>query len=695
MLPKFSFALLGWLPLAWAEPPNNAPKTWSENEVAQLKQKWHNTQQQQQIQRAQQRTAFLQLETLLKAENLSPETWRLVQSLRNLLSNYPLVQEADSAILSAKLKSGQASEAELAQFEANYPQASEISVFRQRFIDQLYAQQQFSTLINYAQKVKPTAITAQCQLLGSQYQLLAEQAQLNPTLRQTQPNSTLPSALMDLLDQFEVLWFSASEPLPDSCANLASFWRDEGRQTPDKIRQKAVNLAEKNAKKALEQLASTVIQPELVTWLTQVQDLMTDPKNWQNFAENQPLTPENQILLRQFFVAFLKTQAEQTPQISFLPYQVLAEKWQLNETEVKGWKSAFISRFFDNENVDFQQWRDQQLSQLGNDGLIERRLRLAILQKQDLATWLNLLSPSAKSKVEWRYWAAKAVQDPIQRTQLFADLAKERGFYPMLAAQLLNQSYPLTMPDIPTLSEAQLDTFLPSLKRIDELRILQRWAAAKKAWIVLLKDLSLAVQLGLINYATQQQWYDLSVEGTIQAKAWDYLPLRLPNAYMDWFQLHLSDKPIRQTFAMAIARQESAWNPQARSSANAIGLMQLLPSTAKLTAQNNRLPYRNEQDLFNPFSNIMLGSAHLSELHQKYPHNRILIAAAYNAGASRVEKWLARSNGRLAMDEFVASIPFFETRGYVQNVLAYDYYYQWLQGEKNLLMFTPEELRLY
>ena len=45
-----------------------------------------------------------------------------------------------------------------------------------------------------------------------------------------------------------------------------------------------------------------------------------------------------------------------------------------------------------------------------------------------------------------------------------------------------------------------------------------------------------------------------------------------------------------------------------------------------------------------------------------------MIASAYNAGASRVEKWLARANGKLAMDEFIASIPFFETRGYVQNV---------------------------
>ena len=73
-----------------------------------------------------------------------------------------------------------------------------------------------------------------------------------------------------------------------------------------------------------------------------------------------------------------------------------------------------------------------------------------------------------------------------------------------------------------------------------------------------------------------------------------------------------------------------------------------------------------------------------------------MIAAAYNAGANRVEKWLARSNGKLALDEFVASIPFYETRGYVQNVVAYDFYYQILQNKEHPKTFRYEEWdRLY
>lgn len=59
-------------------------------------------------------------------------------------------------------------------------------------------------------------------------------------------------------------------------------------------------------------------------------------------------------------------------------------------------------------------------------------------------------------------------------------------------------------------------------------------------------------------------------------------------------------------------------------------------------------------------------------------------------------KWLSRASGKLALDEFVASIPFYETRGYVQNVVAYDFYYQILQNKENPQIFSQEELnRLY
>ena len=103
--------------------------------------------------------------------------------------------------------------------------------------------------------------------------------------------------------------------------------------------------------------------------------------------------------------------------------------------------------------------------------------------------------------------------------------------------------------------------------------------------------------------------------------------------------------------------------------------MQLMPATARETAGKLGVPYRNEQQLFDPAMNIRLGSAYLKRLLDVYDGNRILAAAAYNAGPGRVKRWREQSDNK-PMDVWVESIPYRETRNYVQNVLSFDLIYQ-------------------
>lgn len=424
------------------------------------------------------------------------------------------------------------------------------------------------------------------------------------------------------------------------------------------------------------------------------QNQVENPKQLAEIVRKSDPNTLDKTVLIDAFPRYLKTLPEQMNNPSFESYQKWANTWQLSEDEIKQWKIAFLNRFFDNENADFQKWRDEQIQQLKTDNLTERRLRMAIWQKTDLSPWLNSLTIEGKAKQEWRYWEAK--QDISKNIEKLTALSKERGFYPMLAAAQLKQAYKVDFPVAPSFNVEEQLPFKQVFAMIRELRELGRNGLAKQRWRILLDNVDFTTQLKLSEYAKNQQWFELAVDASIVAKAWDYLSLRLPNAYPEYFNAALQNLNISKTFAMAIARQESAWNPMAQSSANARGLMQLLPSTAKLTAENNQLPYQGEQDLFKPLNNILLGTAHLNELNGKYPNNRILIAAAYNAGANRVEKWLSRANGKLALDEFVASIPFYETRGYVQNVVTYDFYYQILQNKENPQIFSQEELnRLY
>lgn len=685
-----------------------------------------------------QRQNFLAAEATLQAaisqNRLSPALLQAVEKLQD--PAYPLQPEWEWLRLSAKMalfsNGGENTEnspdlaalmAQIAQFSQRYPELAKRHAVSQKLFASLYQQQKLGELIAYAERYSPQTLANHCRLFSAKFQQLAEQLALNPEAVQASQSAPSPEMAV-LLAEFETFWLNspAIEPaywqtqaaLPSECNGIAAYWRDQGGQTAAQIQQQAVGLFQQNAKEALALWAKQATDEPLKAWLAAVSQLLADRGSLAHFAENQPLDRWNKILVQQAFSTFVRTLPEQLPAPSFAPYQGWAEKFQLTEAEIHGWKVSFLNRLFDHADPIFQLWRDEQIQQLKQDSLTERRLRLAILQQADLSPWLALLSAEARAKAEWRYWAAKgqwAKNDPAGKAALAA-LAQEWGFYPMLAAHWLNQPYQLHFPPLAPLSEEHLAPFQPALARIAELRALDRHSAAKLAWNELLQAVSFNEKLTLSQYAQRQQWFDLAVEATIVAKAWDYLPLRLPNAYADWFALHLADKPITPSFAMAIARQESAWNPAARSHANAMGLMQLLPSTAKATAQRAKLPYQNEQALFSPFTNIMIGTAHLAELAEKYPNNRVLIAAAYNAGASRVEKWLARANGKLAIDEFIATIPFLETRGYVQNVLAYDVYHQQLYPQNDLpkdpqnspqkqplaqdkRLFSAEELRLY
>jgi soluble lytic murein transglycosylase len=123
----------------------------------------------------------------------------------------------------------------------------------------------------------------------------------------------------------------------------------------------------------------------------------------------------------------------------------------------------------------------------------------------------------------------------------------------------------------------------------------------------------------------------------------------------------------------------------ARSSAGAIGLMQLMPATGRRVAKEIQLPYSGLETLTDPDSNIRLGTSYLSQMSKRFGGNRVLATAAYNAGPHRVDAWLPR-NGTIDARIWIETIPFNETRGYVRRVLAAETIFHWrMTGETRRL----------
>ncbi|MBI2353703.1 MAG: transglycosylase SLT domain-containing protein [Deltaproteobacteria bacterium] len=150
-----------------------------------------------------------------------------------------------------------------------------------------------------------------------------------------------------------------------------------------------------------------------------------------------------------------------------------------------------------------------------------------------------------------------------------------------------------------------------------------------------------------------------------------------PLAYTGLIREHASANAISESLIYALIRAESGFSPAIRSHAGAIGLMQLMPDTARATTR--------EKGEFNPLRltvpdfNIKLGTRHLRELLDGYDGDAVYAVAAYNAGAKAVERWRKNFKG-LKKDEFIESIPYQETRDYVKKVYASAAVYRQLYG---------------
>ena len=229
------------------------------------------------------------------------------------------------------------------------------------------------------------------------------------------------------------------------------------------------------------------------------------------------------------------------------------------------------------------------------------------------------------------------------------------------------------------------------MARVRELMYWNMDNTARSEWANLVTSKTKDQQAQLARYAFNQHWWDLSVQATIAGKLWDQLEERFPLAYNDLFTRYISGKDIPQSYAMAIARQESAWNPKAGSPVGARGLMQIMPGTATHTVSMFSIPgYSGPSQLLDPEMNINIGTSYLQYVYQQFGNNRIFASAAYNAGPGRVRTWRGNSGGRIDAVAFIESIPFSETRGYVKNVLSYDAYYRYFMGQKDTLLSDAE-----
>jgi len=157
-----------------------------------------------------------------------------------------------------------------------------------------------------------------------------------------------------------------------------------------------------------------------------------------------------------------------------------------------------------------------------------------------------------------------------------------------------------------------------------------------------------------------------------------YWETLFPKPYWSDLKTYSSSNGLDPYLVASLVRQESAFNPNAVSPKNAVGLMQLLPKVGRGVAKQEKLKHYSSTQLFLPGTNLRLGTRYLRSMVEKFGSFEYALAA-YNAGSDRVEDWLGAGQYR-DPQEFVESIPFTETREYVENILRNANLYRQLYG---------------
>ena len=310
------------------------------------------------------------------------------------------------------------------------------------------------------------------------------------------------------------------------------------------------------------------------------------------------------------------------------------------------------------------------------------RFALAYLKQQNwplLQAWIERLPEAERFSDKWQYWLARAIDashEGSERARLaYRSLAEERSYYGFLAAQRAGLAVRMNNASR-LIGEAEMRRVLatPAVGRTFELFAVGDEVNARRELRSIIPRLSLEERRATTAMVQRIGYTTLAIHTANQAELRDDLGLRFPLRHERLFGKASRATGVPLSLLLAFGRQESAFEAKARSSANARGVLQMLPSTARLAARRAGLRTPTATGLYDPAVNIPLGASHIAWLLRRYDNVLPFAVAAYNAGEHRVDRWIRECAG-LSMDVWIDAIPFRETRNYVHGVLAFNQIY--------------------
>ncbi|MFC5576973.1 transglycosylase SLT domain-containing protein [Lysobacter niabensis] len=300
---------------------------------------------------------------------------------------------------------------------------------------------------------------------------------------------------------------------------------------------------------------------------------------------------------------------------------------------------------------------------------------------------IRKMGDKQRNDSRWQYFEARLSEmtgDKATAQRLYREAANKAEFHGFLAADRINASYTLC-PWMPGDTDAQRDAVArdPAIVRAVGLYRIDRRGWAGREWDDALSRFDDTQRRLAVEVAQSHGWFDRAVFALGKTPGGDPRPEEL-RLYTLRFPLH-HDATIRREAATnrldpawvaGEIRAESVFDPRARSGANAMGLMQVLPATGAAIASDLGLTWGGAESLYDPDTNITLGSAYLRQLLDKYGGQPYQAIAGYNAGPAPLARWQSQRPG-MEPDFWIETISYKETRDYVARVLAFSVLYDW------------------
>ena len=291
---------------------------------------------------------------------------------------------------------------------------------------------------------------------------------------------------------------------------------------------------------------------------------------------------------------------------------------------------------------------------------------------------------SLRNQNRWRYWAGRAAEQLDDREAArahYAAVIPTDNWYAALSAARLGQRFTPTLTLIAR-DEVELARVAaaPGMVRARELVLCDMQSEANLEWRTAFDELTAAQQVQAVRLASGWGWHLQAIAAAARLGLFNDYELLYPRPFDAEVRRGAEMTGLPQSLIYAVIRQESLYRADAASSANALGLMQLLPSTAKTTARRAGLPAPSPASLLQPSVNVPLGSSFLNYLLHRADGQWPLAIAGYNAGPAAARRWLAPSP--VETDVWVENIPFNETRAYVQRVHWHTLVFEWLTDRK-------------